>query len=135
MSSQQTSTEQDKITKAKRAFREALSRKLYMFTDNVLKEQVVDFTVLFLRKKNIRHTPEDLANILEVFKMAIEDSYMKNIDGLLNNIDKDVDKVLEDTNPLISTDSKKQPKSVQQTQAATKVSKESVKKVKQNSKS
>jgi len=95
------------ISNSKRKFLQNIERKVYDLTNNRIKEQVVDFTVLYLRRNNIRHTPEDLNNILEVFKMAMEDSYMKNIDSFLGTVDKDLDTLVEAVDPLDSTDSRK----------------------------
>lgn len=95
------------ISDSKRKFLQSLERKVHDLTNNKMKEQVIDFTVLYLRRNNIRHTPEDLNNILEVFRMAMDDSFHKNVDNFLGSVDKDVDTLVETVDPLDSTDSRK----------------------------
>lgn len=95
------------IPDSKRKFLQSLERKIYSLNNEKIKEQVIDFTVLYLRRNNIRHTPEDLNNILEVFRLAMEDSYLKNVDMFIATVDKDLDVLVESINPLNSTDSKK----------------------------
>lgn len=95
------------VPDSKRIFLQSLEKKIYELNNHRIKEQVVDFTVLYLRRNNIRHTEEDLNNILEVFKMAMEDSFLKNVDSFIGSVDKDLDKMVEAIDPLNSTDSKK----------------------------
>lgn len=95
------------IPDSKRKFLQSLERKIYNLNNERIKEQVIDFTVLYLRRNNIRHTPEDLNNILEVFRLAMEDAHLKNVDMFISGVDKDLDVLVESINPLNSTDSKK----------------------------
>ena len=95
------------ILTAKRTFKQALERKLFSFVNEKIKEQVIDFTVLYLRRNRIQYDSDQLDKTLDVFRLAMDDSFGKNIDNLLAEVDTDVEKVVEAVNPLNSTDSKK----------------------------
>jgi len=93
----------DNIKAAKQKLRQAIERKVFEFNDRKVKEQVIDFTVLYLRRNNIPHDSEQLAKIFDVFRMGVDDAYFKNIDILMNQIDSDINTFAETVDPLDST--------------------------------
>ena len=100
------------IASAKLKLRQTIERRFFEFNDRKVKEQVVDFTILYLRRNNIQHNSEELAQILEVFRLAIDDSFYKNIDGLLNQLDTDINALSESIDPLEHTSSPSTKKKV-----------------------
>ncbi len=99
--------EQDIVNSAKRSFLQAFEKKLYAFVDQKLKEQAIDFIVLYTRRNNIRIEQEQMDAILNVLRLAIDDSFQKNIDNLLKDLEPNLENVVQAVNPLNSTDSKK----------------------------
>lgn len=52
-----------------------------------VKESSIDFVVLYIRKKNIDVDRDSLSKILEIFRMAIDNEHMNNVDRFLKELD------------------------------------------------
>lgn len=102
----------ENIAAAKLKLRQAIERKIFEFNDRKVKEQVIDFTVMYLRRNNIPHNSDELAKVLEVFRLAIDDAYYKNIDGLMVLLDNDINALAEAIDPLDPTSSSSDKKKV-----------------------
>lgn len=68
-----------------------------------IKEQVVDFTVLYVQKNRMDIDRASLSQVLEVVRLAIEDAYYKNVDHCMNTLDTKIEEFVSDTNPLAHT--------------------------------
>jgi hypothetical protein len=53
-----------------------------------IKESSIDFVVLYIRRNNINVDRDSLAKILEVFRIAIDNEHLNNVDKFLQNLDK-----------------------------------------------
>lgn len=74
-----------------------------LVTDRI-KEQIIDFTVLWINKKNPEVDRQSMSTVLEVIRIAIDDAFYKNVDDVLNQIDPHLDKFVDEANPLARTE-------------------------------
>lgn len=89
--------------RAKQELTDAIDKTFQKLLTQDIKEQVIDFTVLWIRRNKIDVDRDSLTKILDVFRIAIDDSYHKNSGRVLSKLDAPIDKVLREGNPLGST--------------------------------
>lgn len=66
-----------------------------------VKEHVVDFTVLTIRKRHPEIDRDQLSKILEIVRQGIDDGFMTRIDRFMGKLDKSLaDFTKDDENPL-----------------------------------
>lgn len=80
-----------------------LEKNIQRLVSQHIREHIVDFTVLYVRKNGLKIDSAVLDQIIKVVQQGIDDSYYKNIDGILNKMDKDIEKFIQTTNPLATT--------------------------------
>ncbi len=73
-----------------------------LITDEI-KEQVVDFTVLWVQKNKLDVDRNTLFQVLEVVRSAMDDSYYKSVDRCMDSLDPKIQEFVDDTNPLAHT--------------------------------
>jgi len=61
-----------------------------------IREHVVDFTILKIRKQHPNLDREQLTVVLEVVKQAIDDGFLTRIDRFMKKLDKSLDEFNED---------------------------------------
>lgn len=75
-----------------------------------IKEHIVDFTILYIRKNKIAVDSDSLSKILEVVRVAVDDGYYKYVDTALDKLQPKLEEFVADANPLQhinNSDSKK----------------------------
>jgi ribosome-associated translation inhibitor RaiA len=80
-----------------------IEKTFHRLVTDEIKEQVVDFTVMWFNKKKIDIDRNTLFQVLEVVRSAIDDSYYKSIDRCIDSLDKSLQEFVDDTNPLALT--------------------------------
>lgn len=73
-----------------------------LITDEI-KEQVIDFTVMWVNKNKLDVDRNTLFQVLEVVRSAMDDSYYKSVDRCMNALDSKIQEFVDDTNPLAPT--------------------------------
>lgn len=73
-----------------------------LITDEI-KEQVIDFTVLWVQKNKLDVDRNTLFQVLEVVRSAMDDSYYNSVDRCMNSLDSKIQEFVDDTNPLAHT--------------------------------
>jgi len=73
-----------------------------LITDQI-KEQVVDFSVLWVQRNKLAVDRDSMAKVLDVVRIAIDDAYYKNIDVAMNLLDSKLQEFVDDANPLAPT--------------------------------
>ena len=70
--------------------RMAIERELHTFVENI-KEHAIDFTVLYIRR-NLKDqiNTDQMAKVLEIVRMAIDDGFMNTIDSFLSRVDSKI---------------------------------------------
>jgi hypothetical protein len=68
----------------------AIERELHTFVENI-KEHAIDFTVLYIRR-NLKDqiNTDQMAKVLEIVRMAIDDGFMNTIDSFLSRVDSKI---------------------------------------------
>lgn len=65
-----------------------------------IKEHIVDFTILYIRKNKLAVDSESLSKILEVVRLAVDDGYFKYVDMALDKLQPQLEEFVADANPL-----------------------------------
>lgn len=73
-----------------------------LITDQI-KEQVVDFSVLWVQRNKLAVDRDSMAKVLDVVRIAIDDAYYKNIDVAMNMLEPKLQEFVDDANPLAPT--------------------------------
>lgn len=80
-----------------------IEKTFHKLVADEIKEQVVDFTVLYVQKNRMEVDRASMSQVLEIVRLAIDDSYYKNIDKCLNALEPTLEEFVSDTNPLAHT--------------------------------
>lgn len=71
-----------------------IEKEMHGFVNNI-KEHLVDYTVLYVRKNMPHIDREQLTQILEVVRNGIEDSYFTQIDSFMNKMNITIEENIE----------------------------------------
>lgn len=71
-----------------------IEKEMHGFVNNI-KEHLVDYTVLYVRKNMPHIDREQLTQILEVVRNGIEDSYFTQIDTFMNKMNVTIEENVE----------------------------------------
>jgi len=75
-----------------------IEKEMHGFVNNI-KEHLVDYTVLYVRR-NMSHIDRDqLTQILDVVRNGIEDSYFTQIDSFMNKMNVTIEESVEPEAP------------------------------------
>ena len=107
----------------KTTIKSKIERAIYKLVADEIKEHVVDFTVLYIRRNNMDVDRDSMAKVLEVIRVAIDDAYFKNVDSTMQSLDADLEEFVVDANPLEPTASKKRGRPKKSTTVASTTSK------------
>lgn len=77
----------------------AIERQIHALINEV-KEHVVDFTVLTVRKKHPEIDRDQMAKLLEVVQQGIDDGFMTKIDRFMGRLDNSLTEFSGEENPL-----------------------------------
>lgn len=78
-----------------------------------VKEHVVDYTVLTVRKRHPNIDREQLSVILEVVRQGIDDGFMTKIDRFMGRLDRGLENFSgSDESPLVKSETKNVPPTV-----------------------
>lgn len=91
------------IQSQKLKFKTLVEKNIQRLVSRNIREHVVDFVVLYVRKNKIAVDGELLNQLLQIVQQGIDDGYYRNIDGVMGNMDKTIEEFIEETNPLAST--------------------------------
>jgi hemerythrin-like domain-containing protein len=83
-----------------------IEKELHGFIENI-KEHLIDYTVLYVRRHKPHIDREQLTEILEIVRGGIDDSYFSQIDKFINKMNVTLDSATE-SEPTEKT--KKSPK-------------------------
>jgi len=106
------------IQQEKDKFKTSLEKNIQRFTTNTIGEQTIDYVVMAVRRNKIPVDGEVLATIMEYVRQGISDNYYNGIDRALGDIDQSLEVFLENTNPLVTTNSKPKSEGANQTTEA-----------------
>ena len=84
-----------------------MEKALFRLVTDEIKEHVVDFTVLYVRRNNLNVDRDSMAKVLDVIRLAIDDAFFKNVDSTMNALDADLEEFIKEVNPLELTVAKK----------------------------
>lgn len=89
----------------KQTLKAKIEKTFHKLVVNQIKEQIIDFTVLYVRRNNMDVDRESMTKILEVIRVAVDDAFYKSIDSTMNTIDGDLQTFMDEANPLAPTKS------------------------------
>ena len=92
--------------RTKQELTDAIDKSFQRLLTQDIKEQVIDFTVLWIRRNKLDVDRDSLTKILDVFRIAIDDAYHKNVGRVMQNLEEPMNKALRQTNPLEATETK-----------------------------
>lgn len=73
-----------------------------LITDEI-KEQAIDFTVMWVNKNKLDVDRNTLFQVLEIVRSALDDAYYKSIDRCMASLEPKIQEFVDDTNPLAPT--------------------------------
>lgn len=95
------------IESLKTKFKTELEKNIQRMIFKSIREHMVDFTVLYIRKNKLAIDGEVLNQILTIAQQGIDDGYYRSIDSTMNKMDEAIEGFIEETNPTHITSSSK----------------------------
>ena len=80
-----------------------IEREFNQMVNTDIKEDLVDFIVLYVRKNKLPVDRESMSIVLEVMRNAFGDVYFKHVDHMLDRLDGKINDFVDNIDPLRPT--------------------------------